>query len=186
MKKQKAKCEAKPNRLASRKARQVDAALVENFLNDERWMYRKSKNGEHAWHAYRLWRSGGRFDDFPLPGWLLKYFDECASRLEAARTRDQICRAMGLGARGSASTRRGWKSAKRRADMERERYYLLLMLTSEMEHRKFIEDRERKIGEPIPEFGDLYSEVAKKFGKARRTIANIASEYGLTKRKARK
>ena len=67
----------------------IDDKLIPSFcrigLEDEAYQYAISGNPAHVWRAYLFARTGG----YPVPPWVLEYFEQSALALDPILTRER-------------------------------------------------------------------------------------------------
>ncbi len=71
--------------------------IASQAMNRRHALYLKTKNPIHAWFAYQT----ARQLDVEIPGWVLEYFDNCASKLALPhKSAKSLADSFGIGRRG--------------------------------------------------------------------------------------
>lgn len=146
-------------------------------------LYRKTKNGAHAWDAYIVYRGlikegeriTGNKDNW-LPPEFLKFFDECAAQLKKADPKkpQDIKRALQMApTTKKLASRAGGPSGFTHANAtKKQRDIVEFVVLERNEAARTKKDR-----------GDLYSLAARKYGTTKQQVAQLMHAWGASKKR---
>lgn len=74
-------------------------------IDRARILFEKTENTFHAWEAFR-W---ARWNDQPVPDWVMSYFDGCAEALKKTKPKNAraVAQAFGMAKRGGGTSKSG-------------------------------------------------------------------------------